>query len=152
MKIVDISNSSSGGNFILLGFSDQPKLDPIISVTILLFHTMTLINNTAIILLTFLDSRFHTPMYFFLSNLPFLDICYITSIVPQMLINLCRPNKLLTYAGCILRSSLPSTSVQQKTFYWLSWPMITMQQSANPCTTWLSCTLSSVRRWQQHHG
>ena len=79
---MDISNASSGGNFILLGFSDQPQLDPIISVTILLFHIMTLLNNTAIILLTFLDSQFRTPMYFFLSNLTFLDICYTASIVP----------------------------------------------------------------------
>ena len=48
-----MSNASSGGNFVLLGFSNQPKLDPIISVTILLFHIMILINNTAIILLNF---------------------------------------------------------------------------------------------------
>ena len=100
---MDISNASSGGNFVLLGFSNQPKLDPTISVTILLFHIMTLINNTVIILLNFLDSRFHTPMHFFLSNLTFLDICYTTNIVPQTLINLCGPNKLITYAGCILQ-------------------------------------------------
>lgn len=42
-------------------------------------------------------------MHFFLSNLTFLDICYTTSIVPQKLINLCGPNKLITYAGCILQ-------------------------------------------------
>lgn len=100
---MDISNASLGGNFILLDFSNQPQLDPIISTTILLFHIMTLLNNTAIILLTFLDSQFHTPMYFFLSNLTFLDICYTTSIVPQMLINLWGANKLVTYAGCILQ-------------------------------------------------
>lgn len=100
---MDISNASLGGNFVLLGFSNQPQLDPIISTTILLFHIMTLLNNTAIILLTFLDSQFHTPMYFFLSKLTFLDISYTTSIVPQMLINLWGPNKLVTYAGCILQ-------------------------------------------------
>ena len=42
-------------------------------------------------------------MHFFLSNLTFLDICYTTNIVPQTLINLCGPNKLITYAGCILQ-------------------------------------------------
>ncbi|XP_020936668.1 olfactory receptor 2W1-like [Sus scrofa] len=100
---MDTSNTSSGDQFILLGFSDQPQLEPIISVTVLLFYVMTLLNNTAIILVSFLDSRLHTPMYFFLSNLSFLDICYTTSIVPQMLINLWGPNKLITYVGCILQ-------------------------------------------------
>uniref|UniRef100_G3UJX4 G-protein coupled receptors family 1 profile domain-containing protein n=1 Tax=Loxodonta africana TaxID=9785 RepID=G3UJX4_LOXAF len=96
-------NASSGGDFILLGFSDQPQLEPIISVAVLLFYLMTVLSNTAIILVFSLDSRLHTPMYFFLTNLSFLDICYTTSVVPQMLVNLWGPNKLITYAGCFLQ-------------------------------------------------
>ena len=148
---MDISNASSGGNFILLGFSDQPQLDPIISVTILLFHIMTLLNNTAIILLTFLDSQFRTPMYFFLSNLAFLDICYTASIVPQTLINLWGPNKLITYAGCILEFFAFDFGATEN----LLLVVMAYDRYAAVCQPLhyqVSCTLSSVRRWQQHHG
>ncbi|XP_007954734.1 olfactory receptor 2G3-like [Orycteropus afer afer] len=96
-------NTSSGGGFILLGFSDQPQLEPIISVAVLLFYLMTLLSNTAIILVSSLHSRLQTPMYYFLTNLSFLDICYTTSIVPQMLVNLWGPKKSITYAGCFLQ-------------------------------------------------
>ncbi|XP_046314290.1 olfactory receptor 2J3-like [Marmota monax] len=49
---------------------------------------MTLIGNLFIVILSYLDSRLHTPMYFFLSNISFLDLCYTTSSIPQLLVNL----------------------------------------------------------------
>ena len=149
---MDISNASSGGNFILLGFSDQPQLDPIISVTILLFHIMTLLNNTAIILLTFLDSQFRTPMYFFLSNLTFLDICYTANIVPQTLINLWGPNKLITYAGCILEFFFAFDFGATENLLLVVMAYDRYAAVCQPLHYQVSCTLSSVRRWQQHHG
>ncbi|VTJ90081.1 Hypothetical predicted protein [Marmota monax] len=64
---------------------------------------MTLMGNIAIILVSKLDPSLHSPMYFFLTNLSFLDICYTTSIVPQMLFNLGSSKKTISYVGCVLQ-------------------------------------------------
>ncbi|KAM9253380.1 LOW QUALITY PROTEIN: putative olfactory receptor 2W6 [Dugong dugon] len=86
--------------FILVGFSDRPGLE-IILFLILVFYILTLVGNTAIILLSVMDARLHTPMYFFLGNLSFLDLCFMTSIIPQLLWNLWCPEKTITYHGCV---------------------------------------------------
>ncbi|XP_059243497.1 olfactory receptor 2C1-like [Mustela nigripes] len=59
-----------------------------------------MVGNVAIILVSRLDAHLHSPMYFFLTNLSFLDMCYITSIVPQMLFNLGSARKTISYIGC----------------------------------------------------
>ncbi|VCX43088.1 unnamed protein product [Gulo gulo] len=59
-----------------------------------------MVGNIAIILVSRLDARLHSPMYFFLTNLSFLDMCYTTSIVPQMLFNLGSARKTISYLGC----------------------------------------------------
>ncbi|XP_075399432.1 putative olfactory receptor 2W6 isoform X2 [Tenrec ecaudatus] len=87
--------------FILVGFSDRPGLEIILFALILVFYILTLVGNTAIILLSIVDARLHTPMYFFLGNLSFLDLCFTTSIVPQLLWNLWGPEKTITYHGCV---------------------------------------------------
>nr|XP_025842367.1 olfactory receptor 2W1-like [Vulpes vulpes] len=101
---MDTNNGSSTKDFILLGFSDWPQLEPIISGVVFIFYIVTLVGNTTIILVSYLDTQLHTPMYFFLSNLSFLDLCYTTSIAPQMLVNLWGPTKSITYKGCVLQS------------------------------------------------
>ncbi|XP_014420913.2 putative olfactory receptor 2W6 [Camelus ferus] len=100
---METSNGSSRTDFILLGFSDRPQLERIISVVVFIFYIVTLVGNTTIILVSYLDTQLHTPMYFFLSNLSFLDLCYTTSIIPQMLVNLWGPKKSITYGGCVLQ-------------------------------------------------
>lgn len=94
-------NDSYHQAFILVGFSDRPQLEIILFAFILIFYILTLAGNTAIILLSVVDSRLHTPMYFFLGNLSFLDLCFTTSIVPQLLWNLWGPEKTITYHGCV---------------------------------------------------
>ncbi|XP_072831719.1 putative olfactory receptor 2W6 [Vicugna pacos] len=93
-------NDSYQQAFILVGFSGRPRLERILFAFILVFYILTLVGNTAIILLSIMDSRLHTPMYFFLGNLSFLDLCFTTSIVPQLLWNLWGPEKTITYHGC----------------------------------------------------
>ncbi|XP_013001882.2 olfactory receptor 2W1-like [Cavia porcellus] len=100
---METSNGSLGTDFILLGFSNRPKLERIVSVLVFIFYIVALVGNSIIILVSYLDPQLRTPMYFFLSNLSFLDLCYTTSIVPQMLINLWGTNKSITYAGCVLQ-------------------------------------------------
>ncbi|XP_021545580.1 putative olfactory receptor 2W6 [Neomonachus schauinslandi] len=87
--------------FILLGFSDHPRLEIILFAFVLVFYILTLVGNTAIILLSIMDARLHMPMYFFLGNLSFLDLCFTTSIVPQLLWNLWGPEKIISYHGCV---------------------------------------------------
>uniref|UniRef100_A0A096MKW6 Olfactory receptor n=1 Tax=Papio anubis TaxID=9555 RepID=A0A096MKW6_PAPAN len=96
-------NISSEDFFILLGFSNWPHLEVVLFVVILIFYLMTLTGNLFIIILSYLDSHLHTPMYFFLSNLSFLDICYTTSSIPQLLVNLWGPEKTISYAGCMVQ-------------------------------------------------
>lgn len=97
------NNETSGGDFILLGFSDQPQLEVILFVLVLISYLLTLLGNTAIILVSCLDCRLHTPMYFFLTNLSSLDLCFTTSIVPQLLWNLKGPAKTITPTGCAIQ-------------------------------------------------
>ena len=96
-------NGSSFTGFILLGFSDRPQLELVLFVVLLIFYIFTLLGNTTIIALSYLDPHLHTPMYFFLSNLSFLDMCYTTSIVPQLLVNLSRADKSISFGGCVVQ-------------------------------------------------
>ncbi|XP_046322384.1 olfactory receptor 2Y1-like [Marmota monax] len=94
-------NTSFGEGFILVGFSDWPQLEFILFIYISLFYSLTLIGNTTIIALSQLDPRLHTPMYFFLCHLSFLDLCYTTSTVPQLLINLSGLDRTISYGRCV---------------------------------------------------
>ncbi|XP_058410990.1 putative olfactory receptor 2B8 [Diceros bicornis minor] len=96
-------NGSSLTGFILLGFSDRPQLELVLFVVLLVFYIFTLLGNTAIIALSHLDPHLHTPMYFFLCNLSFLDLCYTTSIVPQFLVNLRGSDKSISFGGCVVQ-------------------------------------------------
>ncbi|KAM6185761.1 olfactory receptor 2B11-like [Rhynchocyon petersi] len=96
-------NKSHPEEFILLGFSDHPWLELPLFITLLITYPMAMMGNIAIILVSKLDPRLHSPMYFFLTNLSFLDMCYTTSIVPQMLFNLGSSKKTISYLGCAIQ-------------------------------------------------
>ncbi|XP_047598168.1 olfactory receptor 7C1-like [Lutra lutra] len=64
-------------------------------------YLLTFSGNLLIILAIVTDSRLHTPMYFFLSNLSFVDICFTSTTIPKMLLNLQTQGKMITYAGCL---------------------------------------------------
>ncbi|XP_062954323.1 olfactory receptor 2B6-like [Cynocephalus volans] len=96
-----INNQSSLNDFILLGFSDRPWLETPLFVIFLVAYLFALFGNISIILVSRLDPQFDSPMYFFVSNLSLLDLCYTTSTVPQMLVNLRGPEKTISYGGCV---------------------------------------------------
>ncbi|XP_042310981.1 olfactory receptor 2G3-like isoform X2 [Sceloporus undulatus] len=93
-------DNQSDQEFILLGVADRPQLEMLLFTIILVCYMMSLLGNTAIIVVSYTDPRLHTPMYFFLSNLSFLDLCYTTSLGPHMLLNFWRRSKTITYNGC----------------------------------------------------
>ncbi|XP_003464323.2 olfactory receptor 5AN6-like [Cavia porcellus] len=87
--------------FILLGFSEFPKLRIILFVVFLGIYLSTVVWNLGLIILIRTDSCLHTPMYFFLSNLSFLDFCYVTTTTPGMLSDFFQKPKPISSLGCI---------------------------------------------------
>ncbi|XP_022347368.1 olfactory receptor 2W3-like [Enhydra lutris kenyoni] len=100
---MDWTNESIQGNFILLGFSDRPYLERFLFVVILIAYLLTLVGNTTIILVSRLDPHLHTPMYFFLTHLSFLDFSFTTSSIPQLLYNLNGRDKTISYTSCAIQ-------------------------------------------------
>ncbi|XP_027471885.1 olfactory receptor 13C7-like [Zalophus californianus] len=92
--------------FILLGLSAHPRLEKMFFVLILLMYLVILLGNGLLIVVTLLDSRLHTPMYFFLGNLSFLDICYTTSSVPLILDSFLTPKKTIPFSACAMQMFL----------------------------------------------
>ncbi|XP_020044035.2 olfactory receptor 7A17-like [Castor canadensis] len=100
---MDPDNYTQISEFILLGISEDPRLQPILFVLFLSMYLVTLLGNLLIILVTISDSHLHTPMYFFLSNLSFVDICFTSTTTPKMLVNLQTQSKAISYKSCILQ-------------------------------------------------
>ena len=103
---MEASNQSSVTEFVLLGLSAHPKLEKTFFVLILSMYLVILLGNGVLILVTILDSRLHTPMYFFLENLSFLDICYTTSSVPLVLDSFLTPQKTISFSACAMQMFL----------------------------------------------
>ena len=102
--------NDSHSDFILLGFSDRPYLEKTLFWVILIFYCLTITGNLIIILASLKDPKLHIPMYYFLSNLSLLDLCFTSSCVPQMLVNFWGPEKTISYTGC---------AIQLYVFLWL---------------------------------
>ncbi|XP_051829700.1 olfactory receptor 1L4-like [Antechinus flavipes] len=96
-------DSSSTSGFILLGLSSNPQLQEPLFIIFLSMYLVTLLGNLLIIVVIRTDSRLHTPMYFFLSILSFIDICFTSVIVPKMLVNFLSETKTISYIGCLVQ-------------------------------------------------
>ncbi|XP_036860084.2 olfactory receptor 5AN1-like [Manis javanica] len=96
-------------HFILLGFSDFPRIKAVLFAIFLVIYVTTLTWNLSLIILIRMDSHLHTPMYFFLSNLSFLDISYVTSTAPKMLSDFFQEQHTITLVGCAAQYFVFST-------------------------------------------
>ncbi|XP_065258945.1 olfactory receptor 5AR1-like [Emys orbicularis] len=96
-------NHSEATEFILSGLTDRPELQVPLFVLFLLIYGITLVGNGGIIFLITIDPRLHTPMYFFLSNLSFCDLCYSSIISPKMLQNFLAERKSISYTACAVQ-------------------------------------------------
>ncbi|XP_074056212.1 olfactory receptor 1f45-like [Macrotis lagotis] len=94
-------NQSGVSEFILLGLSDQPEQQRLLFFLFFLMYLITGLGNLLIILSIGTSSSLHTPMYFFLSNLSLVDICFTSTTIPKMLANHVSGNKGIPYAGCL---------------------------------------------------
>ncbi|XP_036992904.2 olfactory receptor 7A17-like [Artibeus jamaicensis] len=94
-------NGTQISEFLLLGLSEAPELQPVLFGLFLCMYLITVLGNLLIILAVSSNSHLHTPMYFFLSNLSLADICFISTTIPKMLLNIQTLNKAITYAECL---------------------------------------------------
>ncbi|XP_069422710.1 olfactory receptor 8B3-like [Ovis canadensis] len=95
-----LGNGSFMTQFILLGLTDQPDLQLPLFFLFLVMYMATVMGNLSLIILIGLSSHLHTPMYFFLFNLSFIDLCYSSVFTPKMLINIIT-KKIISYIGCM---------------------------------------------------
>ncbi|DAA28134.1 olfactory receptor family 7 subfamily A member 88 [Bos taurus] len=95
------SNNTQISRFLLLGISKEAEIQSLIFGLFLSMYLITVFGNLLIILAVSLDSHLHTPMYFFLSNLSFVDICFTSTTIPKMLWNIRTQSQVITYEGCI---------------------------------------------------
>ncbi|XP_021519313.1 olfactory receptor 5B3-like [Meriones unguiculatus] len=95
-----MENSTEVTHFLLLGLTDDPGLQLPLFFTFLLIYTIALVGNLGMILLIVLDSRLHTPMYFFLGNLSFVDLCYSSAVTPTVMTGLLIGDKVISYNDC----------------------------------------------------
>ncbi|XP_057579082.1 olfactory receptor 13C7-like [Hippopotamus amphibius kiboko] len=95
--------------FILQGLSAYLRAEKILFVMCLLIYLVILLGNSTLIILTLLDSHLHTPMYFFLGNLSFLDIWYTSSFIPSTLIHFLSEKKTISFTRCVVQMSVTFT-------------------------------------------
>lgn len=99
-----MSNVSVVQEFVLLGFSHRHEFQILLFAFILLIYVLTVLGNLAIITLTCLDSRLHSPMYFFLCNSSLMEMLVTSTVVPRMLADLLSSHKTMTLAECLTQS------------------------------------------------
>ncbi|XP_054850581.1 olfactory receptor 5A2-like [Eublepharis macularius] len=98
-----MENQTTVAEFVLLGLSDDRTIQVFLFLVFLPIYLITLVGNMLIMLVIRIDPQLHTPMYFFLSNLSFLDICYSSVTVPKMLENLLATKKTISLSGCVVQ-------------------------------------------------
>ncbi|XP_058400418.1 olfactory receptor 8A1-like [Diceros bicornis minor] len=94
-------NHSTVTEFILGGFTSQPELQLPLFLLFLSNYLVTMIGNLGMFTLICLNAQLHTPMYYFLSNLSLVDLCYSSVITPKMLVNFVSEKNIISYAGCM---------------------------------------------------
>ncbi|KAM3832236.1 olfactory receptor 5V1-like [Vipera latastei] len=101
---MDSQNQTQRTEFILLGFSSLRGHQVHLFLVFLAAYLTTLMGNLMIIILVLLDSRLHTPMYFFLSQLSCLDVCLSSVVLPTILANLLRQEQTISFNQCLAQA------------------------------------------------
>lgn len=95
-----LENHTVGSGFILLGFSGHSSLQGLCFAVFLVIYLVVLTGNSLIALITVVDSSLHSPMYFFLRNLSFLEVCYTSVTLPKMLVGFLMEDGRISFLGC----------------------------------------------------
>uniref|UniRef100_A0A8D1MWL9 Olfactory receptor n=1 Tax=Sus scrofa TaxID=9823 RepID=A0A8D1MWL9_PIG len=94
-------NHSTVTEFILGGLTSRPELQLPLFLLFLGIYSITMLGNLGMITLIWLSAQLHTPMYYFLSNLSLVDLCYSSAITPKMLVNFVSEKNTISYTGCM---------------------------------------------------
>lgn len=97
------TNQTALTEFILLGFGDFPKGQEILLFLAFLIIYLVALAGNLIVMLIVADRHLHTPMYYFLGNLSFLEICYGSSVLPRMLVSFSTGMKTIPFGGCFVK-------------------------------------------------
>ena len=109
-------NKSAGAMFTLLDFSEYPDLQVPLFLVFLTIYAVTVVGNVDMIAIIRISPQLHTPMYFFLSHLSFVDFCYSTTVTPKLLENLVVEDRTISFMGCIMQFSLACMFEVAETF------------------------------------
>ncbi|KAM4846224.1 olfactory receptor 5J3-like [Thomomys bottae] len=102
--------------FILLGFSSYPDLQVLLFGGFLVIYAVTVVGSLGMMALILTDSHLHSPMYFFLSVLSFLDICYSSVVTPKLLVNFLVSDKSISFKGCVVQLTFFVVHVTAESF------------------------------------
>ncbi|XP_038598653.1 olfactory receptor 7A10-like [Tachyglossus aculeatus] len=94
-------NQTGISEFLLLGLSNLAEQRQLLFMLFLWLYLLGVLGSLLIILAVSFDPHLHTPMYFFLTNLSLADICFLSTTVPKMLVNIQNHDKSISYAGCL---------------------------------------------------
>ncbi|XP_076980610.1 olfactory receptor 5W2-like [Tamandua tetradactyla] len=100
---MDRKNCSSLTEFLFLGITTNSEIKGTLFTILIIVYLTNILANLGMIILIRMDSKLHTPMYFFLSHLAFCDLCYSTAIGPKMLVDFFSKNKSISFYGCALQ-------------------------------------------------
>ncbi|OCT71426.1 olfactory receptor 2G3 [Xenopus laevis] len=101
MELKEIFNKNN--SFILVGFLDLPQLHYTLLVSFYLIYILTLLGNIIIIVVVSMNNPLQSPMYYFLCNLAFLDICYTTTTLPKLIQLHSEQDGTISFASCLLQ-------------------------------------------------
>ncbi|XP_028381605.1 olfactory receptor 2A25-like [Phyllostomus discolor] len=145
-------NQTSVTEFLLVGIPLSPRIQVLLFGLFSVFYVFTLLGNGVILGLISLDSRLHTPMYFFLSHLAIVDIAYACNTVPQMLVNLLSPAQPMSFAGCLTQTFLFLTFARTECFLLLvmsydRYVAICLPLRYSTIMSWRVCITLVVTSW-----
>ena len=100
---MDTGNHSLVTEFILEGLTDQPGLQVPLFFLFLLIYMVSMVSNLGLVILIKISSQLHMPMYYFLSNLSFIDLCYSSVIIPKMLVNFMSEKNFTSFPECMVQ-------------------------------------------------
>ncbi|XP_069625198.1 olfactory receptor 12D1-like [Ranitomeya imitator] len=103
MYAINVDNCTSIADFVLAGLEVQGDLQVILYLSLLIMYIIGSASNLSIIIIPIFNPTLHTPMYFFLYNLAFLDICYSSVVVPKMFADFMSQKKMISFGGCMLQ-------------------------------------------------
>ncbi|KAM5248363.1 olfactory receptor 5AK2-like [Ctenodactylus gundi] len=115
-----LNNGTEVTEFVLLGFAGQHGSWQVLFLAFLVIYVATLVGNTGMVLLIRTNPSLHTPMYFFLQHLAFVDLCYSSAITPKTLENLVGTKKSISFVGCIVQLLVYGIFITSDTFILMS--------------------------------